>query len=236
MLFAKFLKRNTRHAAPTAVEEVTLFPSHVSDRFADMCQPSENDLSYEDALVDTQARLFFRADLDQAGLRDPSVTFGSVLSRIERHQRAALQAHSGAQRARVSGPALVTSAGSGFLSSLKRALAGALVTRIVPGGVALLFAVTVLGSDVAQWLHGESQPSSAPNSERANDTHLALATFNPQPEAPTTLPGLPQLNVTARTALLHPVEQGMKANERELWVRAFPEYFRSYKNSRSGPQ
>jgi hypothetical protein len=46
----------------------------------------------------------------------------------------------------------------------------------------------------------------------------------------------PLKSVSSRAAMLHPVEMGMKPNQRELWVRAFPEYFEYYGDSMFGPQ
>ena len=232
MLRTKLLNRITRHARPSAEEDVSLYPTHPANGLSDMCQPSENDLSYEDALVDTQARLFFRSELGNADMPDPSLALGSLLSRIEGAQEPGVVP----PRPAVVSPLNRRTAPS-FAQALRRSLSGAIATRIVPSGVALLFLLTVLGSDLAQLLRTDTS-SGYSISDPVNSTRAPNKYHQPQDKlgALGQAPQLPQASVPLSAAQLHPVEMGMEPNERDRWARANPQFFDYYERTKIGPE
>jgi hypothetical protein len=239
MFRIRLLNRISRHGRDSIEENSALFPTHSANASIGMCQPSDNDLSYEDALVDTQARLFFRSELGDTDPADPSRTLKALMARIEKERNFAGEEIKSIPAGPVSAPVPVSGVVNGFLSSARRAISGALVSRIVPGGVALVLLLSVLGADIAQVLRTEPYRGLFVTAELESQTPFPS---NPGPQDPTDTsvfvagPLSPLMDVPSRAALLHPVELGMKPNQRELWVRAFPEYFEYYGDTMSGPQ
>ena len=108
----------------------------------DRADPSDSDLSYEDALFDSQMRHFFRSEFGDA--EPPSEIFSKVMLAIRHSQEA--------DRAFSTRPLDTWRA---LIGTACRALAGPAVARIVPSGVALTMMVTLLGSHLPQMLGGE---------------------------------------------------------------------------------
>jgi hypothetical protein len=224
--------------APHISEEITLFPVNSNGSLSDMCSDGDHDLSYEDALVDTQARLFFRSELGREVPTQPSLAFASLLERLEETAPAtsiaAVDPVSVAERQENS-----AERGTGTRGRLKRGLSGSLVSRLVPSTVALLLVVMALGTDLASYLRPEGRPDgmrtfgeSGSGSSLTVQQELDLLRRPSRPIVVTTS----LVSVPSSAAMIHPVEMGMKPNERDAWAQAAPHAFTSYERGKFGPE
>ncbi len=132
-----------------------LFPRERTEGVLDTSRGSQDDLSYsdltyDDALLDTQLRLFFYSEFRNADA--PEGTLDRVLQTIEQH-------HAKEARAKATFPSLPSSSLSGAthaLQALRGVLTGPTVARIVPGGVALMLVLASLGPNLSQILNGDT--------------------------------------------------------------------------------
>jgi hypothetical protein len=234
MLRTKLLNKITRHARPSTEEDASLYPERIAPGLSEMCQTSDNDLSYEDALIDTQARLFYHRELGQAGAPEPTVTLSALFSRIEKAQQQTDSIET------IADPApRVTSERPSILPVLRQKLAGTFVTRFAPGGVALLLLLSMLGTDIAMLLRND------PPSERSVGIPGESDALAPQPvrRRPSSINSLPARttpdllgNVPSSAAQLHPVELGMDPADREEWARLYPQFFDLVRRTDFGPE
>jgi hypothetical protein len=202
-----------------------------------------NDLSYEDALLDTQARLFFRSEPGSSSESvDPSESFAKVMARIESHSRPntkqvvpelpRLPAENESVQLPLSGRSTPA-----FAQRLRRVVSGGTASRLVPNGVALLLLIMILGSDAAHLLRTDdySRLHIAPDQPGADRPMSRESGSSPGSPVLISAPvPQPQYN-TLKTASLHPIEMGMRRNEREMWIQIAPEYF-SYRRTKFGPE
>jgi hypothetical protein len=211
--------------------EITLYPSNQNGSLADMCSDGEHDLSYEDALVDTQARLFFRSELGREEPALPNLAFASLLERIE--ERAPVK--SAAAALPLEGKAEKVSRTEG---GFRRGLSGSFVSRLIPSTVALLLLIMALGTDLASYLRTENGPDGMKTfAERRpgsltvqQELELLRRPYRPFKVASHAA------SVPSSAAMIHPVEMGMKPNERDIWAQAAPHAFTSYKRGQFGPE
>ena len=102
--------------------------------------PSESDLTYEDALIEARLRRFFHSELD--GMEAPEGVLDRVLLAIDKQQEQ--------QKAPPHAPYALP----GLLSVARRAFTGVAMARILPAGVAVMLVLAFLGPSVRQVLGG----------------------------------------------------------------------------------
>jgi hypothetical protein len=109
------------------------------------CQsPQDSDLRYEDALLDAQARHFFEIEYKHA--QPSGDVFSRLLAQIESDRELASDIHPHR-------PILSHQAVKALYEALSRPIIG----RLVPGSIALMLVVVLLGSDISQILRGEGE-------------------------------------------------------------------------------
>ena len=232
MLRTKLLNRIARNARPSAEDEASLYPTHTSPGLTAICQTSDNDLSYEDALVDTQARLFYHRELGQASAPEPTVALSAVLSRIEKTQERTELIETIADTS-----PRVTRESPSILAVLRQKLTGTFVTRFAPGGVALLLLISLLGTDITTLLRTDYQSERSVGILGESDTLAPLPVRRRSSSDNTILtPPDPLANVPSSAAQLHPVELGMDPADREHWARLYPQFFDLLKRTDFGPE
>lgn len=210
-----------------------------------LCSDSaqSNDLTYKDALLDTQARLFFRSELGHAEPSDPQGAFGELLSKIE----ATLPATSGCAEVEKAQPQRRTTPRHSphlanplrprpaFAQSLRAALSNSFAARVVPGGVALALILFVLGSNAAQLRGGLVGQDGLPlGSDAGAPPELREAPA----QGSSTSSQVSQVVVSsiAEAPTLHPVEMGMRPHDLALWEQLSPRDFGKYARTKFGPE
>jgi len=101
----------------------------------------EYDLSYQDALLDSEVRQYFKIEYEND--QPPSNSFEKVLARLEVDVACANETR---PRRPILSP--------GFVRAIYKALSLPLVSRMVPGSAALMLIILLMGSNVSQLLRG----------------------------------------------------------------------------------
>jgi hypothetical protein len=229
----RLFQSKTEPVEPAPAKRISLYPS--SDDLAPLDNSSRddelNDLSYEDALLDTEARLFFMSEAKRSEVPDPSASFAKLLARIESPAPVATPRE-------VVTPQFARK--PGLAQALRGVVTGTAASKLMPAGVALLLLVTVLGPSIAQRVLPQDpvQANLFTDGAPAIESPVAPRTDEdpslvPGPER--TYPDYDRL-LGLEAPKLHPVELGMKPQERALWERLHPEYFGQYKRTKFGPE
>lgn len=152
MLFTPIARRILRHvrSGDTRLSESAfrdtssdgvLIDSDALDLAVRERMSEEYDLSYQDALLDFEVRQYF--NIEYGNTQPPSNSFETVLARLEGDVACTSET-------RPRRPILSL----GFVRAIYRALSQPLPSRMVPGSVALMLIVVLMGSNVSQLLRG----------------------------------------------------------------------------------
>jgi hypothetical protein len=122
--------------------------------------PELDDLSYEDAVLDTQARLIFRAELGQAEAPNPELAFSKLMARVQAANDSAPEPVSGNPAPALTPvPAKTAAPRTPFLpqlaSAIRLRISGVATSRLTPSMMALILVLMVLGSDAVRILQSD---------------------------------------------------------------------------------